>query len=272
MRRYSIFHPLILSFFSKSLYIDVGKRWRGTGLLYLFMVVALVWIPTVIRGQVNISRWVDGDSKEITKQVPAIDVANGQVSTDVPTPYFIKDPKTGNDLAIIDTTGKYETLDNTDAALLLTKSSLTVKRSALENRTYDISGLQSFHLDRSSVEGWLITIKRWFIPVVYPLGVLVSFILRGIQMLIYALVGLLFAHLLHAKLEFQALMRLAAVAITPVLILNLVFEFVGFRVPGWILLGVVIALAYLFFAVKVNAEPDEAPPYQPPTEYPAAIA
>ena len=38
MKRYSIFHPLILSFFSKSLYRDVGKHWRGTGLLYLLVV------------------------------------------------------------------------------------------------------------------------------------------------------------------------------------------------------------------------------------------
>ena len=50
MKRYSIFHPLVLSFFSKSLYRDVGKNWRGTGLLYLLLIIALLWIPSTDQG------------------------------------------------------------------------------------------------------------------------------------------------------------------------------------------------------------------------------
>ncbi|MDQ2921260.1 MAG: DUF1189 domain-containing protein [Acidobacteriota bacterium] len=271
MKRYSIFHPLVLSFFSKSLYRDVGKHWRGTGLLYLFLVLALVWIPTIIKGQLNISNWVDGDSKEFTKQIPAITISKGQVSTDVATPYFIKDPKTGNNMAIIDTTGEYETLENTDAILLLTKSKLIAKKNATETQTYDLSGVQSFHVDRSYVESWLATVKRWFVPVLYPLALIFSFIFRAVQILIYALIGLLFAHMLHANLSYKTLMRLAAISITPVLILDLLFEFVPVHIPWWSLLGIVIALAYLFFAVKVNAEPEDVPQYQPPTVYPTVM-
>ena len=268
MKRYSIFHPLVLSFFSRSLYIDVGKNWRGTGLLYLLLVLALVWIPTIIRGQLNVSSWVDGDSKEITKQLPGITITKGEVSTDVPTPYSIKDPKTGKDIAIIDTTGQHETLDNTEAGLLLTKSKLVVKKNTTETQTYDLSGIQSFHLDRSIVESWLVTIRQWFIPVLYPLALIFSFIFRAIQVLIYALIGLLFARILHANLDFKALMRLAAISLTPVLVLNLVFEFIPMQVPGWMLIGIIIELIYLFLAVKANAEPEEMPQYQPPIGYP----
>jgi hypothetical protein len=268
MRRYSIFHPLVLSFFSKSLYRDVAKNWRGTGLLYLFLVLALFWIPTIIKGQIGISNWVDGDSKEITKQIPAITISNGKVSTDVPTPHFIKDPKTGTDIAIIDTTGAYQTLENSDAKLLLTKSKLIMNKSAMETQTYDLSSVQSFYVDRSRVEGWLVLLKRWFVPVLYPLALIFSFIFRAIQLLIYALIGLLFARILQANLDYKTLMRLAAIAITPVLILNLLFEFVPVHIPRWSLLGIVIALAYLFFAVKVNAEPEDVPQYQPPSAYP----
>ncbi len=267
MRRYSVFHPLILSFFSRSLYRDVGKHWRGTGLLYLLFILALVWIPTMIKWQITFSTWVDGDSKEITKQIPAIRISKGRVSTDVTTPYFIKDPKTGTDMAIIDTTGEYETLENTDARFLLTESKLSVRKNATESRTYDLSGVQSFYVDRLNVESWLVTVRRWFIPILYPLAVIFSFILRAIQILVYALVGLLFAGILHVKLSFKALMRLAAISITPVLLLNLLFEFVPARIPWWSLIGVVIALAYLFFAVKVNAEPEDMPQYQPPVGY-----
>jgi hypothetical protein len=268
MKRYSIFHPLVLSFFSKSLYRAVAKHWRGTGLLYLFIVLALFWIPTIIKGQLATSAWVDADSKEITKQIPAITISKGQVSTDVTTPYFIKDPKTGTDIAVIDTTGTYTSLENTEAKFLLTKSKLIMSKSATETQTYDLSGVQSFYVDRSRVEGWLAAAKRWFIPVLYPLAVIFSFIFRAIQLLIYALIGLLFARMLHANLSYKTLVRLSAIAITPVLVLDLVFEFVPIHIPRWTLLGIVIALAYLFFAVKVNADAEEVPAYQPPTAYP----
>ena len=270
MRRYSIFHPLVLSFFSKSLYRDVGRYWRGTGLLYLLMILALVWIPTIIKGQLVVSRWVDGDSREITKQIPPITISKGEVSTDVPMPHFIKDPKTGTDLAILDTTGTVESLDNSEAKILLTKSKLIISKSGNRSETYDLSGVQSFYVDRSHVESWLLTAKTWFVAVVYPLALIFSFIFRAVQILIYALIGLLFARMLHANLDYKTLMRLAAIAITPVLLLNLLLEFVPIRVPWWSMIGIVIGLAYLFFAVKANAEADHAPPYQPPPAYPTS--
>ncbi len=265
MKRYSIFHPLVLSFFSKSLYRDVGKNWRGTGLLYLLVVLALLWIPTIIKGHFSLSRWVDGDSKELTKQIPAITITKGKVSTDVTTPHFIKDPKTGTNLAIIDTTGEYETLENTDAKFLLTQSKLIASKNATETRSYDLSSVESFYADRSLVESWLVTARRWLVPVLYPLALIFSFIFRALQVVAYALVGLLFARILQANLEFKTLMRLAAISITPVLILNLLFEFVPVRIPWWTLIGIIIALAYLFFAVKVNTEPEDASQYQAPT-------
>jgi len=271
MKRYSIFHPLVLSFFSKSLYRDVAKNWRGTGLLYLFLILALMWIPTIIKGQLATTAWVEGDSKGITSQIPAITISKGQVSTDVTTPYFIKDPKTGTDIAIIDTTGTYETLENTEAKLLLTKSKLIVRQNAGRTQTNDLSGVQSFQVDRARVESWLAATRQWFVPVVYPLALIFSFILRAIQILIYALIGLLFARTLQATLSYKALMRLAAIAITPVLILNLLFEFVPLHIPWWFLIGIVIALAYLFFAVKVNADAEDVPAYQPPTVYPTVM-
>ncbi|HVQ37851.1 MAG TPA: DUF1189 domain-containing protein [Pyrinomonadaceae bacterium] len=270
MKRYSIFHPLVLSFFSKSLYKDVGKNWRGTGLLYLFLLLALVWIPTVIKGQLGISAWVNGESKEITKQIPAITISKGQVSTDVPTPHIIKDPKTAEDIAIIDTSGTYQNLDSSDAKLLLTKSKLIVRRRATDSQTYDLSGVQSFSLDQAKVDGWLATTKTWFTPIVYPLALISSFIFRAIQILIYALVGLGFARMLKTNLDFKALMRLSAIAITPVLLLNLLFEFVPGRIPGWFILGIIVALGYLFFGVKANADVEDVPQYQPPPAYPNA--
>lgn len=260
MKRYTVFHPLVLSFFSKSLYRDVGQYWRGTGLAYMLLVVALVWIPTMIKMQSGLEDFVSHDSKKFTEQLPAITISKGKVSTDVTTPYFMKDDVSGATFMIIDTTGEYQNLDNTDAKALLTKTKLIMRQSATETKVYDLSGVDGVSFDRARVEGWLLTGKHWFIPVGYPLFVGFAFAFRAIQMLIYALIGLLFASMLHVKLEYKALMRLAAIAITPVLILDLVREFVHVPIPLWWLLGIAIALGYLFLGVKWNSEPDDIAP------------
>jgi hypothetical protein len=263
MRRYSIFHPLILSFFSKSLYRDVGKNWRGAGLLYLLLVIALLWIPTTIKSHLEFGRFIDNDAKELTKQIPAVTITNGQASTDVPTPHFIKDPKTGTTLAIIDTGDSPTETDNTSVPLVLRKTKLIMNKNASDTQTYDLSGVKSFFVDRARVEGWLVTARTWFFPAFYPVAILFSFIFRTVQILIYALIGLGFVSILKAKLDYKSLMRLAAISITPVMVLNLLFELVKFHIPGWVVLGILIELGYLFFAVKANADED-VPQYQPP--------
>jgi len=271
MKRYSILHAFVLSFFSKSFYQDVGRRWLGTGLLYLAIVLAVLWIPSVIKMHLGFTKFAREEAPPITNQIPKITITHGQVSTDVQTPYFITNPNNPSEspLIIIDTTGQYQTLDNTPARILLTKTKLIAK-SERDTRIYDLSTVDSFYVDKVRVQGWLDTAKGLFGFVAYPLFLLGSFVFRAIQILIYGLVGMLFARLLNVNLDYKTLMRLAAVAITPVLILNLLLEFLPFHIPLWWLIGTLIGLGYLFFAVKSNAEPVPMEPYQPMVAYPSS--
>lgn len=265
MRRYNYFHAVVLSFFSKSFYQDVGRQWRGTGLLYLLVLLVLVWIPTVIRGYLGLADFVNNTAPGVTEQIPPITITNGKASADVPMPHVIKDPKSGVTLAVIDTTDNADTSDST-VPVVLTRTKLIMNKDERETRVYDLSTIGNFSVDRAKIDGWLAAGKTWFFPIFYPFAVLCSFIFRTIQILIYALIGILFTRMLNANLDYKTLMRLTAVAITPVLILNLIFEFVPARIPFSSLLGIAIGLGYLFFAVKANAD-SEVAPYQPPPPY-----
>ena len=262
MKRYSILHAFVLSFFSKSFYQDVRRHWRGTGLGYLFVILVLVWIPTMIKMQWGLTRFVNNEAPRLTQQVPRITITKGQVSTDVATPYFIKGDD-GTPLMIIDTTGQYQTLDDTPAYVLLTKTKI-ITRDERQTRSYDLAPVESFEVDRTRVEGWLQVVKDWLALAAFPLLLVFSFIFRAIQVLIYAAIGLLFARILNTNLNYQTLMRLAAVSLTPVLVLNLLLEFVPFHIPLWWLLGTAVGLGYLFFAVKANDESEVTTGYQPP--------
>lgn len=251
MKRYSYFHAFIFSFFSKSFYQDVARYWRGTGYLYIFIALLLLWIPSVIKMQRGFSRFADQEAPRFTQQIPRITIRKGEVSTDVTNPYFIK-ADDGKPLVIIDTTGQYQSLDDTEAFVLLTKNKV-IARDERQTRIYDLSSVDSFDFDRTRAESWLQTARTCLVPVVFPLAVLFSFIFRAIQILIYAAIGLLFARMLNANLSYLTLMRLAAVALTPVLLLSLLLEFLPFAVPGRWLIGILIGLGYLFFAVRSNA-------------------
>jgi Protein of unknown function (DUF1189) len=263
MKRYSVFHPFVLSFYSKSLYQDVGKHWRGTGLAYLLLLLAVCWAPVLLEMQLGFTLFAAHEGAALVKQIPAITISKGEVSTDVETPYFIKNPKDGTILAIIDTTGKYTSIENTSAKILLTKNQLISKKSDYETRTYDLSNIQSFHLDQARSQHWLDLARKWLLVAAYPLALLFSFIYRAFQALLYALIGMIFAKVMKAALNYLALLRLAIIAVTPAVIVNTIHSLGPAKTPYWGLICFLIAMLYLLFAVKANTEPEAAAPVQP---------
>jgi hypothetical protein len=253
VRRYSILHPLLFSFFSGSLYRDVAKNWKGLCFLYLLSLVALCAIPGVMQVRTELSDFLAKEAPMYVKQVPAITISHGKVSLDRPEPYFIRDERTGTVRAIIDTTGRTNTLRGSKAALLLTKTTLIVKGDEGETRTFDLSEIDHLFIDRSAVYGFLETLDDWFAVFVYPFAVLFSLFFRILEVLILALIGLLFARTLRAALDYRALIRLAAIAITPGAVCGGIFALADVRVLYWPLVGVAVSMGYLFYAVRVNS-------------------
>ena len=252
MKRYSILHPLWLAFYSRDLYADVGRNWKGLGLTYLLLLLALCWVPIVVRlhgGGTSFQK----EAEFFIAQVPPITIRDGELSTDVPTPHFIRDDK-GETVAIIDLTGKFTSLDETGAKMLVTKSKVLVRRSRAETRVYDLSGVRSFSLTQAKMRDWLHLGVKWFPVIAYPFVVLFSFVYRIIQVFLYGGLGVLFARSAKVSLDCQSLVRLAAIAVTPAIILDTIRDLAGWKVQHWWLVCFAVAMAYLFFAVKANAE------------------
>ncbi len=255
MKRYSILHPLVLSFFSQSLYQDVGRNWKGVGFVYLLLLLALSWVPDIVKMQLGLTNFLRSDAAGLVRQLPRITISKGEVSTEVDTPYFINDPKTGKPAAIIDLTGKITSLEGSEALVLLTKKQLIMKKSTAETRVYDLSAVKQFSFDRAWIEGWLQIAGNWFVPALFPFAVLFSYVYRILQALIYGLIGLLFTKFVKASLDYSATVRLAVMAITPVVLLTALLDFLETQIPFWSLICFFIAMGYLFYAVKANASP-----------------
>ncbi len=263
MKRFSIIHVPLLSFFSKPLYRDVGLNWKGVCFGYLLLLLAVCWIPQVVKMYMDFSDFVEKEAPPVLEQVPRITIADGQVSIDEPQPYYIKDPESGQVLAVIDTTDTITSPEDANAFCLLTRTGLVARKSEFETRSWDLSHVQSLVVDSDRIRGWLRTIKKFFVVLVYPPALVCSYLYRIVQALIYAVVGLLFAYLCKVKLSYAALLRLAVTAVTPCIILNTVLGVADAHLPyGW-LLYLAIALAYLLFGVTAcrtaPAAPQQAP-------------
>jgi hypothetical protein len=135
------------------------------------------------------------------------------------------------------------------------------KANGTETRIYDLSTVDDFTLDRDRVNGWVQAFGKYFSVVAYPVALAASFAYRVLQMLLYAAIGMLFVKMLKAPLDYPTVLRLASVSITPVILLSTMQMLTGLHVPAYWLVCFVIAMGYLFFAVKSNAAPaaPEAP-------------
>ncbi|MGA1980275.1 MAG: DUF1189 domain-containing protein [Sedimentisphaerales bacterium] len=254
MKKFSIIHVPLLSFFSRELYRDVGLNWKGVGFGYLFLLLAICTVPGMFKFQKGLSKFIDEQSPQFVKQVPKITVEKGKVHIDKPQPYYITVPDSNKIVAIIDTTGQIQSLDNTDAFVLLTKTKLVSRQSKSELRTYDLANVQHFVLDQYKITNWLNTGKKLLVPMLYPFVLLGSFIFRIIQSLVYAAIGLVFAGWCKTKLSYPALLRLAVAAVTPCIIVRTVLEYASVKLPLAGLWFFLAAIGFLFYGVKACSQ------------------
>jgi len=263
MRRYGISRPLLLSFFSRSLYRDVGRNWKGIGFLYLLVLLALSWVLVTIHLHRMVSGLATVFSPLLLEQIPTLTITEGVVSIREPQPYTIRYPLTDAPVVIIDTTGQTRSLEGTPAKALVTRNQVYVRKSDAETRVYDLSNIRHFVLDRERVEQWIRVFRRWFAVVVYPFALAFSYAYRVVQALFYAAIGLGFARLLKVDLRYPALLRLSAVSVTPAVAVDTLRDVTGTWVPHWWLICFLIAMAYLVFAIRANSERDLGSPTRP---------
>lgn len=260
---------------SPSVWRDVGRSWGGICFFYMLLLLALTWLPWFIKARITYNRFVATDAQSLVSQVPQITITNGVVSCDKPQPYTITEPKTGQPIVVIDTTGATTQPPPTPPAFLLTNNALITREQNNQSRTYDLSGIKSFYLDSSIVQGWLTKFGGWIFPVGYPLVLLWSILWRLGYMLVLGAIGMAFNG--RAKLTYAGVMRLAAIAMTPMLVIDTALSFTPMPSLGcvWFFVEAGVTIAILSMAVKANAPEAAAgggfamnPMYAPPAPLP----
>jgi hypothetical protein len=242
------------SFYSKALYRDACFCWKGTGFTYLFLLLAVCWMPSLVKFHFMISKSIRKDLAPIISQIPQITITNGTASVDAPQPYTIKSPETKKVLFVIDTTGRINTLKEAEARGLMTKKEIIIQKNDLETRTFSFKSIDHLIVNQKKVAGWSETARKYLAITFYPFAVAGSFIFRIIQMVLYAAIGLMFASWFRSKISYDCLLRLSVVAVTPCIIINTILGVTGVTVPFAGLWSFVVTMIYLFIGVGESAK------------------
>jgi uncharacterized protein DUF1189 len=258
--KYSVFQIPLLSFFSTDVYRDVAFNKKGTGFGYLFLLLAVCWLILVLSVSYKVGTYIDKYSPGFLNQFPEITIIDGQASIRESQPYYISDPETGESFAVIDTTGSITSLDQTEARMLMTRTSLMFERNKFETRTFEFRELEDMLVDRELISNWIEVFKSYFSVFVYPFALVGSFLYRVIQVMIYAVIGLLFASICKTELEFTQLLRLTVVALTPSIIINTLLWSTATHLPLSGLMFFALTMVYLYLGIKATTEDESENP------------
>lgn len=252
MKKYSIFHPYIMSFFSKSLYRDVGQKWHGIGAFYLLVLLLVCWIPVMVMIDRNIDGFISEQAPQLVNQVPTVTIKDGKLSIDKPVPYIIRDKDSKQPVVIIDTSGQYKSLEDIDTPMLVTSTQIFMRKNTSEVREYEVSKIPDLTFGKPQVNYLLGKIATWGAIFLFPFVLIATFIYRIIQALLYGAIGMLFSAMTSAKITYQQSLRLSIIAMTPAIILATIFNILHIGYPYELLSYFILTMIYLFFGVKAN--------------------
>lgn len=261
------------SFYSKNLYVDVGKRWHGLGLRYLLLIIAIFCIPLALKLTITLSQVLDDQIMEPLRKLPVLYIQNGKLSFDKPMPYLITN-KEGQVVLIVDTTGKVNQFDSTypDLNILFNKDKVTYRIPSpdlfntdqilhnqgvptvqlFDNRVNLVFDGKKIVSDRS-----ILILKYMAQILIYPILVAALFSMFVIFFPVIALMGQVFSRVFFSfKIPYSCASRLLIVSSTPMLfVLNLLlvskFIFMGMGILLFALL--LIYYSFALFSLKLES-------------------
>ncbi len=261
-----------MSFYSRRLYVDVGKRWKGFALLYLLLTIALFSIPFSVRMSFSLNQSFKEQITDPLSKIPVFYIQNGEVSFDKPMPYLIKNDL-GQVVVAIDTTGKINDFprDYPYLTILINKNKISLKVPSLKLfnmvdskpnkgapivQTFDKGTNLVFDGKKIAEENSIQKLKYFSQLMIYPMVVAIFFSIFIVFFLVLAFLGQVFSTIFFSfNVSFLQSSRLLIVAGTPMLLLLFIMLTLNsiFQGSGFILFALLIAY-YSFALHSLRAE------------------
>ena len=255
MQQFNFFEAMYKSFYSKALYRDVAVNWGGYTILYLLTLLALSWIVGTWQIQSSLNLAFKKYSFEVFSQIPVVTIKDGKVSTPQPRPYAIYEPRSKDVAVMIDTTGKYRTLQDANASVLITETQVLYAGKKNEMRTYTIPSNYNRVITPVGIYSFISKFIGYLWIPIFLSCLFVSFVYRIIQVYLYGLIGKLFNYFYGGTdLTYIQMTQIAMIAVTPAIVLTTLNDWFNFHYPYQLLLYFILSLLYMFYGIVANGK------------------
>lgn len=259
MKDFSPFQAPVMTFFSAPFYKDLLRNGRGLGFAYLFLLLTLCWTMETVKVFVTLqSAMANKEVTELVNQVPAITLKNDKMSIDKPSPYVIKDISTGTPIILFDMSGKTMDLAHANGAkILVTQDFAIMEKSSGMEETLPWSKFKAdFNFEKSMLNDILAKVPSVCTGIFWICGFVV-WIGHLLLALMYGVAGLIMD---SKKLGYAAMVRLAAFAMTPSILISTLLFLTGLdsKISFFGMVSVLITLGFMYFGNQ--SLKDEPPP------------
>ncbi len=250
--KYNFLQAIGMSFYSRDFYNEVGQNWGARAILYLLFILALCWIPSTYFMQHAINKNLPNTLTQYLDQFPPLSIKKGIAQTPENHPYFIVDPKNKKVIGIVDTSGKYKSLDATSAFFLVTSKQLSYLTKDKGIKVHQFEPTFNLEIVPQKIKQTMLEWSSWLWIFIFPFCVLFSFVWRLIQTIFYSLLGLIYGSVADLHVEYSRIWLLSLVAITPVIIIDTIVMSFGIYFPHSWVFTFALAIIYLCFAIHAN--------------------
>ncbi len=228
---------------------QLKKQPLGRAFLYLFVIVLVFGLICSALFVVDYNRSVSDILVMFNEKAPDFTFDQGELKATGKMPVVIEQSK--DMIVIVDTTGKTDisALDKYETGVLITKNKMIDKKSKVEQRVYLFDSYKDWKFTKADVARWL-PLLRWFSVGIVFFTVAGLFVLKLIDALILAVIGLLMYSIMKVKLTFGDLYKLSLYYLTLPIVVHTVLIVTRVGIPSFTFIYYLIALVYLFGAAK----------------------
>jgi hypothetical protein len=248
-QKYSIWNAFVFSFFSRDLYVDVGKRWKGTGLGYLFLIGVIFTLFTAACFQWAAFEYLPG----FVKKIPDFKIEKNVFSTSVEQPYVLE---FYGSAIVLDTTGKIKGLDQVPGieklknCILVTKTQFMSRQMGRGDKVSTLSNMPNFSVNQEELGHWADILIEVSGTAYFLIVVTFGYLCRVIILLIYGLLGMLISEILGKGLDYNVALRLAVISHIPPYAITTLWTICGPHLPLQTLWSFLLSTGFLYFAVS----------------------
>jgi|GEM_PF-1806436 len=203
---------LLKSSTSGTFYQKMTERRFSEALRYFSLLILFVTLVLSVRFTFDIVKGLSQFEAWSQENLPEITILKGKVSVNVSQPWQKEEEGI---VMIIDTTGKTAEIGETySRGVLLTQNRLFVKKNPYEIQGYDLSKVESFHLNAETIRRWR-KVGQWCLPPLFSLILFVYFWTgKFLQVLVFSGVSVLTNWIAKRGLSYRTLLTVGIYAMT----------------------------------------------------------